>query len=301
MKKSDTLLAVAVIIMFAFSACQKEYDPGPDPNPIVLPSNNDSIYLDQIYLLYDVGAGLDTQDISRLVYDSRKRVVAVINSTLNTPLETDSILYFYNGTDTVPWKMEERVFLDPTGYEYKIDYFFYDAQDRKLKDSSIYYYLPAGGTVSNYTRVFRYSYGTNRTYGEVWQQNSLGTAMELAYKDTAIMNINGDIVVSKRYTLTGGNYVLNTTSSFTYDNHPSPYSKLSMLRAHRYLPNGETILSEYMSFQNIISQQESTIDPVYNFSQNFVYEYNNIGLPKKVRSDVGTPMEETVYFTYKKL
>jgi hypothetical protein len=302
MKSFKILLNLAVVFCIGFTACQKEFTIEVNLDPVDPPTTSDSIYLDHVYDLYDEGSGLDTQAISRIVYDNLKRVTAIIDSSMDPAIPNDSLLYFYHGTDTLPYKLVDRTLSDPSfGYEYRDSYFFYDAQKRKTQDSVINTYVDMNGNSSVNTGVYNYSYGPQSIYGEVWQVDGLVPGMQLIYKDTALVNAAGDITSSKRYKLIGGNYVLNGTSTFTYDGHASPFSILTLKHAHRMLPNGETILGEYMAYQNIISQQEHTIDAGYDFSQTFTYEYNVFGLPRKARSDIGTPQEGALHFTYKRL
>lgn len=299
MKQLLTLFFAAALLCGSFTSCQKAFSEEDLEPPV---STNDSIYLDRIYDLYDIGAGMDTQGVSKFVYDSRKRVVSVIDSSFDPTIGGDTSLYFYNGTDTIPSRLSTRSLVDPSfGYSYSDAYFFYDAQNRKTQDSVIYTYVDPSGATWEQTRIFKYSYGAGLIYGQVWESDGINPALQWMYKDTATINANGDIASSKRYKLSGGNYMLNTNSSFTYDGHPSPFSKLTMFHAHRMMPNGETILGEYVGFQNIVSQQENTIDPSYSFSQNLIYEYRANGLPKKATNDIGTADEEILYFTYKNL
>lgn len=300
MRSISKLLAVFAFTMLALSACQKEIT-DEIPDPVDPPVATDSIYLDKMYVLWDEGAGMDTFGMATAYYDNQKRVSAFTTSVTDDNGK-DSIRYYYNGTDTLPYKsliiyFQNGVLLTDT----VASFFSYDNQGRKIKDSVLRISYSATGTDRFVDmRVTKTTYSGNRLFGEtVWTDAAAATTI---FRDTATVNAAGDIVTNKKYQKDGASFVLATTSDFTYDNHPSPFARMSNIQAHRMFPNGETIEFEYLSYQNVINQNEETVFPApYDFSQSFTHEYNAGGRVKKTLFAAGTPDEERILYTYKNL
>lgn len=298
MRSVNKLFALFAFAAVVLSACQKEISDD-IPDPLEPPVATDSIYLDKMYVLWDEGSGMDTFGMATAYYDNLKRVSAFTTSVTDDNGK-DSIRYYYNGTDTLPYKsliiyFQNGVLLTDT----VASFFSYDNQGRKIKDSVLR--ISYSGTDRFVdTRVTKTSYSGSQMFGEtVWTDAAPSTTI---FRDTAILNASGDIITNKKYRKDGASFVLATTSDFTYDNHPSPFARMSNIQAHRMFPNGETIEFEYLSYQNVITQNEETVFPApYDFSQSFTHEYNATGLVKRSLFEVGTVDEERILYTYKSL
>ncbi len=301
MKLRNILLSSITVFGLYFISCQKEAD-----SPEQLPVNNN--YLDKLYDVYDNGSGPDTQFISTINYDNTKRVTSIIDSVLNgSNMEYyGSIVYSYNGSDTVPYKTVEKS-MDAGGSgsaDTTITFHFYDSQNKKTRDSSIKSSLAFGGPFyQKKIIVVEYSYATGKMYGQTTQTPVTPAGSIELYRDTADLNNDGDITMNKKYLFNGTNYELKGTANFTYDAHPSPFEKLSNFQAHRGFPNGETLLLyECFSHTNRASQYEETFDapnPSYIFSVSNTFTYNADGYPVSETSS-GSYIS-TLYYKYKTL
>ncbi len=309
MKKSTPYLLsglVAIILGFSMAGCQKEYDPGVPDVPVVDDSTGtvtgDSIYLDKLFDLYDDGSGIDTQTVLIVKYDSRKRVSEMHDSLrLHPGIEPIRDIYFsYNGNDTVPSK---TIFIDTengtTNYFTDTTYHFYDASGRKIRDSILSGSVYPGGSTYNLS-VKRYTYDTNALYGETRYDNFAGNTGFL--RDTAILDARGNILSSKKYSIdpTTSVATVASTSLFTYDTHPHPFSKLSCFWYFYNFPIGETLYTEYAGYNNALSQNEvSAGGQTYNLTSTFIY--NALGLPVIMNSTYSDGDIDKVIFKYKSL
>lgn len=294
-----TQIFLGIFLLFSLAACQKEISDDSALPPVLHVA--DSFYLDKIYTLFDNGGGIDTQGITTVKYDNLKRVVSLNDSTLTPagPVYFSFTGYYYNGADTVPVR-SVAITDGSAGYIDTITtYFNYDAQNRKLYDSIVRRSTNlAVGMVSIQERVTNYSYASGKIYGQSRSTPIDPAGPTTLTRDTAEINANGDITTNRKYVFDGTNYILNITSNFTYDNNPSPFSRLSNFLAHRQFPNGETLVTEYAGYKNILSQNEVIVSPSNTFSPSSIYTYNPNGLPSSQRVDL---FQEQFIFTYKAL
>jgi hypothetical protein len=309
MKSFKRLFSLAAIVCIGLTACQKEFTIEDGPDPIDPPTGNDSIYLDKAYFLFDPGTGLDTVLTSTVHYDNRERVILWADSTIDNPGEPyiSTYQYFYNGTDTVPYKVIGLWddLLSANDYDSTIAFFFYEAGGRKIKDSVIYHEYD-GSSGSSSLEIVNYSYGTNKMYGET--KNEIFTpfsSIEMR-RDTATLNAAGDIVQNKSYLPVNGVYELAETMNLTFDSKISPFKYLTSYAAHKSFPYQMLELFDHVSQANILTENTSTILPnPGTFTRNSTYIYNSLQLPVKITSTVnqGTPDEESfqLILRYKKL
>jgi hypothetical protein len=301
--KKKILLAAFFISCITLFSCQKEVDRVVTNPPVDPPSvTGDSIYLDKIFGLYDDGSGIDTQEVYNVNYDSRKRVTDIHDSLRNHPgIEPVYDFYFsYNGTDTLP---SRSIFIDAEDLATNstfIDtvYHFYDASGRKIRDSVINT-SSYSGTSNRYLSVVHYSYGNNIMYGET-NSNDFNGDISLQ-RDTAILDAQGNILSSKKYAFDNATstFSLASSSVFTYDTHPHPFSKLSCFRYFYNFPIGETLFTEYAGFNNTLSQHESVAGNTYDFTS--VYTYKTNGLPATVQSTYPGGIDDKMIFKYRAL
>ena len=302
MKLKQLVLSTLMIFGLYLISCQKSID-----SLIQLPVYSN--YLDKMYDVYDIGSGLDTQFISTINYDNTKRVTSIIDSVLNgSNMEYyGSIVYSYNGSDTVPYKTDEK-WKDVGGFgsaDTTITFHFYDSQNKKTRDSSVKIHSNLSGTFyDKKIIVVNYSYSTGKLFGQtiLTPVFPVGGSIEL-YRDTADLNSAGDITMNKKYVFNGTDYDLKGIANFTYDAFPNPFAKLSNFQSHREFPNGETLLLyECFSHTNRISQYEETYDnpnPPYIFSVSNTFTYNSDGYP--VSATASGAYISTLYYKYKTL
>lgn len=309
MKSLVKLLCGIFVLMIVFSSCQKEIS-ADDFDPIDPPAANDSIYLNKAYFLTDLGTGMDTVVTATLQYDSRKRIVSWTDSTTadnNDEPYTISYQYFYNGNDTVPYKVISLWddLLTADDYDSTIAFFTYDANGRKLKDSVVYHEY-SGGAGSSSLQLTNYTYAAGKMYGETKTETLTPSSFIEMRRDSATLNAAGDIVQNKSYLLDGGSYELAETMNLTYDTKISPFTYLTSYAAHKSFPYQMLELFDHVAKANILTENSTTILPnPGTFTRTSTYQYNNRQLPVKVTSIVnqGTPDQENfqVIFTYKKL
>jgi hypothetical protein len=151
----------SLLIALFFSSCQKELDIDPnDPPPPG--STNDSIYL-SAYIELDttLPPGQDTLTVTRFFYDNDKRLtqyswVEMIGSGPGSTSRPGSIKYYYNGNDTLPYKITAASG-DDNGAPTMFDTVFYAYTSNGMvsKDSGWSYLVSINGRssldVTNFT------------------------------------------------------------------------------------------------------------------------------------------------------
>lgn len=280
MKLMNKLLVFTALICVSLSACQKDDTPGDNSNP---PNVGDSNYLDKIYELYENGYGIDTENIYTVHYDNSKRVIA-INYKGTTSGNSDvskSFYYSYNGIDTLPYKSTSIIIYPSSSFDTTNTYYFYDAQKRNLKDSIINTSLKSGN-YNVYNEIDEYSYNDGKLYG---RSIAVGFSNPVYEKDTASIDQNGNILLNQKYYFDGHTFKLVNTSNLVYDDHLSPFAKLSNFKAHRKFARRHLEMSffEHLDFNNRVSQTET--DNMgggnYSYMLSYSYVYNASGLPIK--------------------
>lgn len=305
MKFKIILSALLSIIIFTTS-CQKELDGNdiipPPPSPVDSVKIVDSSYLDKLYDLTSNGAGFDTVDIATIYYDNLKRVISINDSDLTAMGMThnQSFYYSYNGTDTLPYKSVQITTQIPGSFDTLTSYHFYDTQQRNLKDSII----GADHSISGYQLykiVTSFSYASGKLYGQTAITDIIPASVTTFARDTADIDANGDILLNKKYDFDGTNSSLLVVSNFAYDSHLNPFAKIGIYKAHKEFPNGETLIFEYLSYNNIISQNENTDNGSNINNWTFAYTYNAAGLPIIQTINYGGGSTDKIIFKYKAL
>ncbi len=284
-----------------FSSCQKEYAPGEVIDPVVTDSTDtihtgDSIYLDKIYGLEDVSGVTDTTYIMSFSYDAQKRLIAIKDSSLSGD-ENSIYQFFYNGTDTVPFKTTEAAYATPDSIFIE-SLKSYDAQNRLLKDSSRQFHLPDITTPTDIlTTYFSYSAGSftaQRTFEST-------TLTQVSYtKDTTLLDGSGNILSNKSWAVNGSSTYLAYASTFSYDANYAPLARWRWNFEQNLLTE-----QDHPTVQNVRNNRTSAATTYYNSSgtvtqqidRHFTYQYNSRGLPlRMIWDEFGTNI-----FTYKAL
>ncbi len=296
LKKTIKLFLPFIILCTIFS-CQKEVD---DFGAVVNPPNvvNDSIYLDKIYILEDLGSGIDTQYIMTVSYDAQKRIVGWVQNEL-TSAAFSSYNYYYNGSDSFPNK-SLLIESDNSSLDSITKFYTYDTNGRILKDSS-YLKFTSGPIVTTRYLTFDYTYGGDKRYGRGKNETILPTPDTVNILDTVMLDASGNFLSSVRYNDDiGGTMQLISEASYTFDNKVSPFARQHIYKAHQSSPSGETLFYDYFSFNNILSHVENNIFSGVTFDDDYSYNYNSNNLPVKATIVYGTDTT-FMYYTYKPL
>lgn len=241
------------------------------------------IYPDKIYYLYDdLGIGrMDTMEIVTVLYDAQKRVTKLEN--LYEGLRFEEHRYFYNGSEQHPSKTVHVIYEADPYSDSIVTFHSYDGNNRKTKDS-----VEIHTQFSSNTVVTNYSYAPGYMYG-----NTTGNIL-----DTATLDANGNIIHNKKYNYSG-TPGLSFESTFTYDNKPHPFARMSNFQSHNRFPLGETFYWDKFSANNFLTQVESTQTHVLHEVQ-YNYIYRSDGLPTTVNETWDGEPGRWI-FTYKNL
>ncbi len=294
--KKITKLFLLLFLTTIFISCQKEVD---DFDNIVNPPAviNDSIYLDKIYVV-NAGAVIDTQGIYSFTYDVQKRITGWILTDVATGPYI-SYTYYYNGTDTVPFK---SLFIDYDSPipDTTITFHSYDANGRNLQDSSYSVFPSMSNSIIS---TYKYSYAPGKRYCDGKIENFQPTSIISLYRDTATLDASGNILTCIRYTdAISGTMELFSNANYTYDNKATPFARQNIFRAHQnFISNEEILLYEYMPYNQMLSYQETFVlagtTPI-NGNLSVIYNSNN--LPVKSTQVEGT-QTSILQYTYKPL
>ncbi|MEO7523454.1 MAG: hypothetical protein ABIT58_05130 [Ferruginibacter sp.] len=279
MKRTFSLFAIFSISIIAFISCKKDSTPN-NSTPVTTIS-----YLSRIVFSYNDGSGAEIMDgTTTYVFDNLKRVTKMIDSTTDNASSSMMLWqvteYFYQGNDTLPYKAV--VIGNPaaqTEYDTTTNYYTYNNAGLLIRDTGFY--------VTNGT--FYYSVKSNETYAysgtmitgrrdAIITQPS-GTSTETRI-DTAQTDAAGNIIHNIKHK----NYeVINST--ITWDDHPSPFSKLSNFESRSIFPFGETFFYEMPKRNNRLHITEITTGGTnYTYDEDFTgnYTYNAEGYPAQI-------------------
>ena len=289
-----TLSTVALLFFFALtiSSCQQE--PGVDFTP---PPVNDSAYLSMVVNIdttYPAGADTSTMDI--ITYDAQKRVSRIdfYDYFLGTPGSgtlSNVFSFYYNGNDTLPYKVSEDWFGRSSFlfYENGIvvrDSMVFTDPGFLTFDKQIVTYTKLGGnrhrTVNNYTlngvlvdTDTMYSVVTRNSFGEILNEK------DTVYKSAGMTVLEFDL---------------------TYNTNPNPFLRLMV----PYPVWGVDWSSPYAewSLHNVASEysfsrDESGAEQEIEYEMHYQYRADGYPILKREYDDFGD-MEKT-YFYYKRL
>ncbi len=251
MKIATKLFAVILIFAISFTACQKEIsvDTLPPAGSVA-----DSNYLDKIYDIEIDGGVADTFNIWTYTYDANKRVIRMkaVSAEIGYPEFSDN-QYFYNGSDTLPYK---SIYIYGDGNTFQLDttisYFYFNSLGKRIKDSVL---LLSNGTSLTYSLNY-YQYSGDKIYGLAKDStiDYSGTYVNKTF-DTATV-LNGNIVFNVKH----GDYSRTVISSFNYDDKPSPFAKLSNSKTYIIFPSGETLHKHMPQINNRLKVREESFN-----------------------------------------
>ncbi len=296
MKFSSFLLTAFACLTFSFVSCKKEGSAVENPNTI---TPGDSSYLSVIYDIYKNGSVSDTDASMIYSYDASKRVIKLKDSAWHPTFDyrTATTVYFYQGNDTLPYKSTQTTVWYAAKPDQVINsFYYYNTAGLRIKDSvitpsnhyvALQQYLP-GKIVSSRVDSFFSAPTYNYYYTET-------------RKDTAIQDVSGNVIsnVSRR----GTAYVYQST--VTYDNHPSPFIKLSNSKTLALFPTGETLVMEMPQTNNRLKILETSSlhgqTPIVQYNNDLTgkYIYKANGYPAQITiTDPATGEINIVVFTY---
>lgn len=309
MKIITSVLLICVIAL-GINACSPETS-FEIPNNTANNAEDDSTYIDYYAYINDN----DTLYKMHYVYDHLKRVIEMYDTEYDPqPLVTERYKYYYNSTDTLPYKLIFIMNDIANPADSVTTYFYYNNMGLRIKDSSIYSYhwQDNGRNVEySYRSLAQYSYQGNKILG--FTQNHIllytGSGISGDYKtkyDTATIDARGNIINSIRVE----NYMENNqlvpyrdVATMTYDNHINPLFKLSNRQTFLVFPWGETLFTDFVQPNNRTSIVETNVKWQHDFAQYYSFGYLNNGyLDTVVEANVlNQPLPGYMKFVYKKM
>ena len=295
MKIKKNFITLTAIFIFSLTACQKDIIPETPPMPTATLSA-DSNYLSKSILIDISGSSIDSF-ITSYNYDNLKRVSNVVDITKSntaTNSEKDSIIYFYNGSDTTPIKKYDyyEYFGNYSAKDTSMSFFNYNSLNQLIKDSTIEFKK----TPSNYTilkRVSNYTYVLNKIYGVTVSTilySTINSFQPYIQRDTATLDANKNIINSRQQTIVGTTSptIENKIYTFTYDNKPSPYLNQNINYIFPNIPEGSTdyIYDQIGSKNNRLTSNEVSITSggtgsyFGDFTGKYIYKSN--GYPSSI-------------------
>jgi hypothetical protein len=318
MKAKQIFIPLITTSIFTLTACKKDTitEPAPTPNATL---SADSNYLSKRILIDKYGSSIDST-ITTFNYDNSKRISTVIESYRSngvTLLDRDSIIYFYNGSDTLPIKRYEyaETFGNYSTKDTVFSFLIYNNLNQLIKDSSISFSKTT--SPSNYSirkTIANYSYGTNKIYG--FTASTIIYDLSNSYqpytqRDTVTLDGNKNIIESRQKSLVGNTFpsLENKIYTFTYDNKPSPYLNQNINNIFPNIPDGSTdyIYNQDGSKNNRLKSREVSITSggtgIYDGDFTGKYTYKLNGYPSSIFiPDLSVPTNYSKFvFIYKTL
>ncbi len=316
MKAKFLIIAAIISLSFCFSGCEKESSVERGVViPVVTNLVVDSNYLDRIIYTTTVGSITDTSFTQIYQYDASKRVVSLTDSikpTISTS-ENFTIKYFYNGNDTLPFKkIEIGTTLSTTPFinnrDTSIFFYQYSTTGIKIKDSILkfFHHINVNGSGNDYVDFYKeviiYQYASSIIYGHtinklLYSNTSTNVGTSLHIYDTATTDFSGNLITNKKYDSAN---VLFLTSTFTYDNKPNPFARLSNYKTISVFPSGETFINEMQAKNNRLRAVEIGNGLGSNNDLTGKYQYNVNAYPKQITETDPTGTYKII-FIYKTL
>ena len=317
MKMKFVFIVVIISVGFYLSGCEKEssIERG-GVVPVVTNLVVDSNYLDKIIYTSTIGNITDTTFTQIYEYDASKRIVSLMDSikSTNSTYENFRIKYFYNGNDTLPFKkiaIGTLLSTTPTINSNRDTSFFfyqYSAIGVKIKDSILRFvhHLNINGSGNDFIefskKIIVYQNVSNIIYGKTTETiffNNTNTNVGIPSNiyDTALINISGNLILNKKYDDAN---LLFLTSTFTYDNNPNPFAKLSNYKTITVFPSGESFVDEMQAKNNRLNAIEIGNGLGSANDLTGKYQYNLNGYPKQIVEVEQSGTHKTI-FIYKTL
>lgn len=288
MKKITILTLLLAIFLIS---CQKTVDETLPPEVI---NNENGIYLNKLVVLDTTRpVGMDTVEKMFFQYDNSKRIKSIFSYWVGI---TDSSRheYFYQGYDTLPFKIVDHSFEDHgAGFFHYVDTIYFNYADGVVsKDSILSANLTIGGFVANpHVREFTISGNTVKRVSRSY--DGFSGSYVLLESDT----VNFDVTHSEgnltTYTSSGLN---NVFFQATYDTKLNPLAKVYPVKypvIDSYLPM-ELFTQKNNPLQ--IQDQFSPSSPIENEQLTYIYRSDNYPLSATYTSTEGWDFNKFLYF-----
>lgn len=256
--------------MICLTSCQKDFSVSENLLQNAAPDSN---FLDKIYILQQVNGLLDTTGTIIFAYDNLKRNTSR-KLAFNNSSEKEDYIYSYSGTDTLPFLIK-YISDNFNEHDTVITYQFYNTAGKKIRDSSV----EAHQNIS----LGIYDIGENRRTYTYTPSKIIKLTREINpgfpddfSKDSAVLDLRGNIVFSQYTDISNGGSDRDYT--YTYDNRPSPYKKLTAFyfnynKIDEYYSG---FFDPYYTYNNILTADEN--GDIYAYT----YIYNTAGYPATV-------------------
>ena len=283
MRSLVKLLGFSAVVGMLMISCQKEFtlEDGPDPVDPPVPVN-DSNYLDKI-TIYDSSFG--NYNVIRVIaykYDVQRRVTSIIDSSEDNGLKPHKHWeYYYNGNDAIPYK--SKYYRYGTASDTEIVYHYYDVNLKRVKDSVVQ--ITTGSQTES---TVTYTYSGNNIYS--LHQNSFGS-----FTDTSRVDSRGNITYGARGGFDNDKFI------YEFDNHPSPFVRLSNFRALSLYLHGEEYYDYFLlrNAANYTKCIERYAPDEYEYVNTYTYRADGFPVRKRSEDTDGTGYYEVEIYTYR--
>ena len=314
MKISTKLIVFTLIFATGFSACQKEISADTLPSAGTAADSN---FLDRMYFIDSTTGFKDTFVFYTYMYDNHRRLLNISHYyNFLTGIEpSKSQYFFYNAADTLPFKRAEYDYTEAHRYSNQhlidtiISLYQYDGLGRKTFDSTHetdHFDIAGSYGVEFRKRISHFSYVASEVYVQKTATRLGGTnptQYSITLTDTAYLDAADNLVSLKSYSsIMPGMYILGT---FSYDNHPSPFAKLSNFASLDFFNISELNWPMLKSRNNPQLVLTKIIGGSGGFYQDYsnMYKYNANGYPLRIvqPDSLGGPNYFITEFKYRKL
>lgn len=296
-RKNQIFFTLITVIFFFLNACQKEISLERNQNPNIPALISDSNYLSTKYFIDKVGSTIDTTT-TKYYYDNLKRVSKTLETSKNNGViaAKDSIIFFYNATDTIPVKKFEyyEAFGNGARRDTILSFFTYNNLNRLIKDSTMIFEKEI--VFYNYSikkSICNYSYSSNKIYGFktfTLLYQLVNSQFDYLQNDTVTIDANKNIIESRQTSLIGTLPTIPESRlyTFTYDNKPSPYLNQNINYIFPNIPEGTNLyfLNQLGSKNNRLKVREDVFTTTggYNIYEDLTgkYTYNSLGFPIEI-------------------
>ncbi len=289
-------LTIIFFLWVLLASCQKDFTIN---SPVTTQVTTDDSTLLSMIVSIDTAAPatLDTLEKFTYQYDNLKRLikheyVSYSNGVINpTDIFRNKYYYFYNGTDTLPFKQIDTLQENTSVNARTI---FHTYQNEKIIFDSLVYTLPV-----NSIQVYKYIYFANKVVDTFIQYPISPVPTTSAYGGYRVnyrQTLNNNIITSIDSTFNYStfatpfsyNFDNSTKETISYDNSKNPFYKFKNLNTYPYYNDKSTLLGNIDGSQ-IINQ--SINDPKNfqliltfgSYTLTYNYEYKANGYPKVAR------------------
>jgi hypothetical protein len=293
----------SVILLIFFVSCQKETSLENGTQGPNNPASPDSTYIDKIRYINILSSGDSSTSIDQYKYDAAKRLVSIFSDSIyvspgNLP-SFDREDFYYNGTDTLPYK-HVSISYDPEptigSKDTSTSWLFYTG-NRLIKDSAIHAHIPNYNPASGFhdTSVLYYNYAPGMIFIQSVNTFSSGQI------DTLRLDANENIISGKNYDFQVGNPVVKEI--ITYDNKANPWRRFKPFFGS-YTGGRSDYVDVTNGFNNYTSFKFYDINSGALLREvSYTYQYNALGLPviKSLVSGFGPGYKFVSVFYYRSL